>query len=61
MGKEGTRLRPDVVLWCNLEEIVCFTELAVPWEHRVGEAYELKKANTHSCGEKLHSEAGVLG
>ena len=40
----STRLRPDLLLWSEVEKIVYFIELTVPWEDRVEEAYERKKA-----------------
>ena len=39
-----TRLRPDMLLWLDLEKMVYFIELTVPWEDQVEEANELKKA-----------------
>ena len=39
----STRLRPDMLLWSDLEKIVYFIELTVPWEDRVEEFKELKK------------------
>ena len=42
----STRLRPDMLLRSDLdlEKILYFIEFTVPWEDRVGEANELKKA-----------------
>ena len=40
----STRPRPDMLFWSDLEKIVYFIELTVPWEDRVEVANELKKA-----------------
>ena len=46
----STRL--DMLLWSDLEKIVYFIELTVPWEDRVEEANELKKVKyTEMAGE----------
>ena len=48
----STRLRPDMLVWSDLEKIVYFIELTVPWEDRVEDANELKKAKyTEMAGE----------
>ncbi len=39
-----TTLRPDIVLWSKAAKQVILVELTVPWEERIEEAYELKKA-----------------
>ena len=40
----STQLQPDLVLWFNLEKVVNFVDLSVPWEDRVEETYDLEKA-----------------
>ena len=48
----STRLRPDMLVWSDLEKIVYFIELTVPWEDRVEVANKLKKAKyTEMSGE----------
>lgn len=54
----STQLHPGSVLWSNLEKVVYFVELPGPWEDRVEEACDLKKARYSEM--KLHGEAGVL-
>ena len=39
-----TTLRPDIVIWSKTPKRVILVELTVPWEERVDEAYETKKA-----------------
>ena len=39
----ATTLRPDLVLWSPSLKSVYITELTVPWENSVEEAYERKK------------------
>ena len=39
----STNLRPDLVLWSAALKLVYITELTVPWEGAVEEAYEWKK------------------
>jgi hypothetical protein len=48
----STRLRPDMLLWSDLEKIVYFIELTVPWEDRVEVANELKKAKYAEMAEE---------
>ncbi|XP_049911334.1 uncharacterized protein LOC126396967 [Epinephelus moara] len=38
----STNLRPDLTLWSSLLRLVYITELTVPWEDTVEEAYERK-------------------
>ena len=50
----STRLRPDMLVWSDLEKIVYLIELTVPWEDRVEVANELKKAKyTEMSGVRL--------
>ena len=44
----------DLVLWSNLEKVVYFIELSLPWEERVDKAYDLKKAKRFEMTWKLH-------
>ena len=39
-----TRSRPDIVLWSPQTRQVIMIELPVPWEERVEESHELKRA-----------------
>lgn len=48
--------------WClcsNLEKVVYFVELKVPWEDRVEKAYEVKKDRYSEMMGKPHGEAGA--
>ena len=40
----STALRPDIVIWSKRSKQVIIVELTVPWEDRVEEAYERKRA-----------------
>ena len=35
-----TNLRPDLILWSALLKVIYISELTVPWEDTVEEAYE---------------------
>ena len=39
-----TTLRPDIVIWSKKTKQVVLVELTVPWEERMEEAHEKKKA-----------------
>ena len=39
-----TNLRPDIVITSDTTKTVIVIELTVPWEERLEEAHELKKA-----------------
>jgi hypothetical protein len=39
-----TNLRPDIVLWSSCTKQVILVELTVPWEERVEESFERKRA-----------------
>ncbi|MDF4361553.1 hypothetical protein P3514_30220 [Vibrio parahaemolyticus] len=45
-----TKQRPDIVLWSVSQGIVYFTELTVPWEDSVEEAYERKMLRDADLG-----------
>lgn len=51
-----TSLRPDIVLWSRDTKQVILIELTVPWEERVDEAHEYKRAKYQErvleCQEK---------
>ena len=37
-----TTLKPDIVLWSEIEKAIIIIELTVPWESRIEEAHERK-------------------
>ena len=39
-----TSLRPDIIIWSISPKRMIMVELTVPWEERIEEAFELKKA-----------------
>ena len=47
-----TSLRPDIVFWSKSPRRVILVELTVPWEERVDEAFELKKAKYEALAEE---------
>jgi hypothetical protein len=67
----STRLRPDIVLWSASTKALVMLELTVPWEERIEEAYERKKAKyqqlVEDCQQKgwktscLPVEVGARG
>ncbi|KAK0145573.1 hypothetical protein N1851_015527 [Merluccius polli] len=48
----STRLRPDLLLWSDREKAVFLVELTIPWEDRVEEANELKRAKYTEIAEE---------
>ena len=47
-----TTLRPDIVMWSTSTKQLVMIELAVPWEERIEDAYERKKANYQELVEE---------
>ena len=43
-----TTLRPDIIIWSRSPKKVILVELTVPWEERIEEAYETKKATVQA-------------
>ncbi|KAK0145224.1 hypothetical protein N1851_015879 [Merluccius polli] len=48
----STRLRPDLLFWSDREKAVFLVELTIPWEDRVEEANELKRAKYTEIAEE---------
>ena len=51
-----TNLRPDIVIWSKAAKKIILVELTVPWEERIQEAYERKRAKYDDLMESCRSK-----